>query len=444
VLGSKLPKAPCANAGLGLAGLLIASASCFAELPRLAHLGAAFTVDSKQQVVIAALAADSNGSRAGLQRGDIVLEAGGTPAKPAVEFVRPLIRRVGGDNVAFKVQRAGKELTLTVSYVAPPKEEPKGLRVEYASVKVRDHERRTLITIPTLQVKKRLPAILFLPGSGCGSQESPRVTDPVVAILHQLTRHGFITMRVEKTGIGDSGGPPCYSDAGDMTQEVEGYRAGFAALANDPMVDPKRIYLFGHSAGATLAPLVARDLKIAKIAVVGAMGSNFLDYILAMRDRERALEGRSKDEVLKLHEVTQACLTRLLVQEQSPDAIEAAHPECRRQVRFDSPAPFSRQWHKLDLSEAWSHVKAPTLVVYGTGDFVTSEFESQALVVRINANSSPKKQQATYQTQAMDHGFWDHANIQDAWNAEQGKGRKGGVLWSFVDDLVRFFNEPAK
>ena len=116
-------------------------------------------------------------------------------------------------------------------------------------------------------------------------------------------------------------------------QEVEGYRAGFAALAQHPSVNAKRIYLFGHSAGGTLAPLVARDLNVAKIAVAGAMGSNFIEYVVAMRDRERALEGRSKEEIAQMQAVTQACLARLLEAGQSPDAIEAAHPECKKQVR---------------------------------------------------------------------------------------------------------------
>ncbi len=197
--------------------------------------------------------------------------------------------------------------------------------------------------------------------------------------------------------------------------------------------------LFGHSAGGTLAPLVARDLNVAEIAVAGAMGSNFIEYIVAMRDRERALEGRSKQGIAQMHAVTQACLARLLEQGQSPDAIEAAHPECKKQVRFDSPTAFTRQWHQFDLSEAWSHVKAPVLVFYGTGDFVTSEFESQTLVVRVNSMAQPKKPRARYRALPMDHGFLAHEDPKSAWEAERGKRTQAYILHSMIDELVSFF-----
>ena len=104
------------------------------------------------------------------------------------------------------------------------------LTVQYGSVIVHDHERRALVTVPP--GRKKHTAILFLAGSGCASPESPQATDPSVRIL------GYVTMRVEKTGMGDSTGPACYSsEAGDVVREVEGYyRAGYAALAQHPSV----------------------------------------------------------------------------------------------------------------------------------------------------------------------------------------------------------------
>ena len=117
----------------------------------MGRLGTALAADNGK-LVVAQIAADSNGAR-------------GVKADPVVTFVRPLLRRVDGDKVEFRILREGKASSLVVSYAAPPKENPKGIRVEYASVKVPDHERRTLVTIPAVS-KKRLPAILFVPGSG--------------------------------------------------------------------------------------------------------------------------------------------------------------------------------------------------------------------------------------------------------------------------------------
>ncbi len=258
-------------------------------------------------------------------------------------------------------------------------------------------------------------------------------------ILHELTRRGYVTMRVEKTSMGDSGGPPCYSEAGDLAQEVDGYRAGFRALAQHPSVDPGRIVLFGHSAGATLAPLVARGLNVAGIVGAGAMGTTFHRYILAMRERERRLEGRSDAEVQKSMAITTACLDRLLIKGEAPGDIESSQPECRKQVRFDSPPSYIAQWTRLDLAEAWTHVRAPVLILYGAADFVTSEDESRALVEKINAAApSPP---ARLEILPMDHGFLAFGTAQRAWNAEQGIVPPAGVLGEAIDSIDAFFRD---
>ncbi len=74
----------------------------------MARLGAAFVGD-QGRVLVDGVAPGSNAARAGLVRGDVVLEAGGVKAEPVAAFVRPLLRRVDGDQVEFRILRAGKE-----------------------------------------------------------------------------------------------------------------------------------------------------------------------------------------------------------------------------------------------------------------------------------------------------------------------------------------------
>lgn len=408
----------------------------FAELTRQARLGAAFSAEDGK-VVLRQVAPDGNAARAGLQNGDVLVAADQKKAEPTPAFVRPLLRRVAASTVSFTVRRAGEQKTIAVDYTAPAMEKPADMDVVYGSVPVNGHERRTLLTLPHDQ--KKHPAILFLAGSGCGSQESGDGSDPVVQILYALTRRGYVTMRVEKTGVGDSTGPACYSEEGSLDQEVAGYRAGYKALTEHPSVNRKRIFLFGHSAGATLAPLVAKDLAVEGIILAGAMGTNFLQYILAMRERERHLEGLPDGEVAKAMEITQGCLSKLLLEGQPADKIEKENPACRKQVRFDSPPSYVAQWMKLDLSAAWQPVTAPVLVLFGSGDFVTSEEESQALVTRINAASG--KEQARLATLPMDHGFLAHPTPDRAWKAEQGVVPPAGLLSRVVDSIESFLLE---
>jgi alpha-beta hydrolase superfamily lysophospholipase len=282
--------------------------------------------------------------------------------------------------------------------------------------------------------KGRAPAILWIAGSGCASQESADGSNPQVQLLYELTKRGFVTMRVEKTGTGDSEGPPCYGPGGGLGQEVRGYQAGLRALASYDYVDPQRIFLIGHSAGATLAPLVAKGQKVRAIAVAGAMGTNFFDYMFAMRQRELELAGKSQEDVSTSLGITKRCTEWLLKDHRSPDDIEKASPECQHRVRYDSPPSYIQDWADLDLAKAWHEAPdVPVLVLYGSGDFVTNEHESRELVKKIP--------HATYRSLPMDHGFLAYGSQRDAWNAEQGKGTGAALLTAAVDEIERFFKK---
>src|SRR5438270_686022 len=89
------------------------------------------------------------------------------------------------------------------------------------------------------------------------SSDSSRAGRP-----YGLTRAGFVTMRVERGGMGDSQGPPCMSPAVDLQAEVRGYVAGLKALKEYPFVDAKQVFIVGLSIGGVEAPLVAEQVPV--------------------------------------------------------------------------------------------------------------------------------------------------------------------------------------
>src|SRR6185295_607143 len=84
-----------------------------------------------------------------------------------------------------------------------------------------------------------------------------------------LAARGFVTMRVDKPGAGESEGPPC--PEGGFDAELAGYRAALHELKEDPAVDPTRIYLFGDSLGGFMAPLLANETHVAGISAYGTI-----------------------------------------------------------------------------------------------------------------------------------------------------------------------------
>ncbi|MBM3788002.1 MAG: alpha/beta fold hydrolase [Acidobacteria bacterium] len=411
---------------------LISSLLCLAELPRLGASGLVFTGNEKGELVVAQVRRGSAAELAGVRQGDIVAEADGVAARATPEFARPLLRRPAPSEAVLTLRRDSQLHRAVVRFAAPPAEAQADLVIEYGEIQVDGHRRRTLRTAPL--GPGPFPVILFLPGSGCGTQESASGSSSVVQLLYALSRKGFATLRVEKTGVGDSEGPPCYSDQGGMAQEVRGYQAALAGLAAKPH---RGLFLLGHSAGSTLAPLVAEGHTVQAIAVSGAMSGTFLDYAAGMRYREAGLAGRDPKASAAEH---RACLERLLREKQTPAQVEAAHPNCKGKVRFDSPHVFTADWHALDLVAAWRRVpRTPVLVLHGQGDFVTSEALSRNLAKSIAG--------ARLRILPMDHGFRAHATAREALDAEQGKAQPKPLAREAVEEIAKFFGKfatPAK
>jgi pimeloyl-ACP methyl ester carboxylesterase len=99
-------------------------------------------------------------------------------------------------------------------------------------------------------------------------------------------------MRVEKSGVGDSEGPPCASV--DFESEMRGYAAALASLRENPRVNPARVYLFGHSIGSAIVPRLAAKQPVAGIIVAEAFGRNWIEYDLWNLRRQLVLEGRAR------------------------------------------------------------------------------------------------------------------------------------------------------
>src|SRR3954465_12579633 len=130
---------------------------------------------------------------------------------------------------------------------------------------VRAYELRWILTRP--RAAGRHAAVLFLPGLGARSLAAPLAAahprDGYASLLKSWSDAGFVTARVEHSGVGESGGPP-YEDA-DLGSELDGYREALAELSRARFVDPSSVFLFGHSLGGVVAPILAAEASAAGV-----------------------------------------------------------------------------------------------------------------------------------------------------------------------------------
>lgn len=280
-----------------------------------------------------------------LRPGDILLAVDDRGLTAPSDLVAHL-RRTADPRVTLRLRRADAVHTITVPLTPLPQETCPGAHVLHDMVEVPGARLRTILTIPNHLTNQ--PAWLLLPGIGCTSVDfaiSPR--HPLRPVVAALTAAGAITLRIERPGLGDSEGPPC--DQLGFWQEVAAYSAGLAALAADPRIAPDSLAVFGHSLGGMIAPLLAAERPLARIAVIGTTAAAWDRSLERAVDRAAARTGLPAAAV-------------------------------RLAARSDRCPRFHHELAAVDLPAAWSRTTADVLVARGLADDVIDPEDHDALV----------------------------------------------------------------
>jgi alpha-beta hydrolase superfamily lysophospholipase len=246
----------------------------------------------------------------------------------------------------------------------------------------------------------------------CDSIEAPKgPEDGFTQLLFDLaSRSGFATFRVDKPGVGESGGPKC--EAADFQTELAAYRSAFAAMKDVDFIDPGRIYMLGFSNGGGFAPLVAGDTPVRGYMVFSGWYKSWLEHMMELERRRMKLSGLGEAEINSRMKYS-AFYDRYLNNKLTPGEIIGQHPEMKAiwydeaDHQYGRPSAYYHELQELNLAEAWQKVSAPVLAVHGEYDWVMSADDYRLLVNAINARNPAS---ATYEDWPhADHGLFTHA-----------------------------------
>ena len=114
--------------------------------------------------------------------------------------------------------------------------------------------------------KKGFPAVLLITGSGPQDRdETMGGHKPFAVIADNLTKRGFLVLRVDDRGMGKTTGDFSQATSLDFAKDVE---AGLDFLEAQPEVNKENIGLLGHSEGGLIAPIVADERKEVKFIIL--------------------------------------------------------------------------------------------------------------------------------------------------------------------------------
>ena len=227
-----------------------------------------------------------------------------------------------------------------------------------------------------------LPAIVLVGGSGPTDRDETVFGIPIFGQLAgSLADAGYLVLRYDKRGVGQSGGRPESATLGDYAADL---RKVIDFLDDRKDVDDRRIAVAGHSEGGSVAMLAASKEKHIKALVlidtIGVTGAE-----LNMEQVQHALDraGKSPEEqratIALQQKIQQAVLTG--------SGWEGIPPALRKQA----DTPWFQSFLRFDPAKVMEDVDQPVLIVQSGLDTQVAASNADKLAALADARKHAPK-----------------------------------------------------
>lgn len=218
---------------------------------------------------------------------------------------------------------------------------------------------------------RRMPAVVLIGGSGPADRDGLVAGIPVIGQMAKaLADAGFLVVRYDKRGIGQSGGRPETATLADYADDARAAVNYLRRARQD--VDDDRIAVVGHSEGAWVAlqlGATTRDVK-ALVLVAGASGTG---GSLVLEQQQHLLEGLNvpaaeRKEKAALQAKINAAATGAGTWDDVPLSL-----------RQQADTPWFASFLGFDPARAMKDTRQPILIVQGELDTQVKPRHAEAL-----------------------------------------------------------------
>lgn len=337
-----------------------------------------------------------------LQKGDILsviraANAGVTGPASTKSLLDSASKSRKGHQIMVQFFRDGKQMTASGEATEKPRDPGTDMyEVVYSHIVSHGKRMRTIITKP----KKPgvYPGWFFIQGFSPISYDFTlsTATGDVKTIdgplLHQYATEGFVTIRVEKPGVGDSEGGP-FAEM-DYTTELDIYRQTLKQLKAIPAVDKNNIFIFGHSMGGAFGPMIAAESPVRGIVTYGTAARTWFEYLMDTVRYQGLVGGQTLEGADDEMRQALPLFAQIFLEKKSVEEVKKSHPHLAQMADATFPGglfnqkslDFWRQLHETNFPKYWKQANCRVLAVRGESDFVTYDADHKVIADVVNAN----------------------------------------------------------
>jgi pimeloyl-ACP methyl ester carboxylesterase len=357
-----------------------------------------------------------------LQEKDLILKIGNAAFTSTDEFISKFLAYTPGQEIQLTVLRGKKKLVLKAKAVARPEETDDNATVIYDDANYKEGQLRVIINKPFKESK--MPAMLFIPGYTCSSIDDLPNYHPYKRIIDTYVDAGYVTLRIEKSGLGDSKNTPDCESC-DLLDEIENFEVGLKKLKSLPYVDSNQIIIVGHSMGGIVAPAISAKHQVAGVVVYGTTAKSWFEYQIEMYRVQNALAGMNPIEVeasvLEQYDlnyrffVKKEKLTDMDNDAKADSVLRTIWGYDGNGKIYSRNAEYWRQIQDYPHLENWKNTKAKVLVQFGESDFQAfSKADHQLIVNTVNHFNPGNATLISYPS--TDHYFAKSGTMQQAYD----------------------------
>ncbi|EFO29093.1 alpha/beta fold family hydrolase [Roseibium sp. TrichSKD4] len=242
------------------------------------------------------------------------------------------------------------------------------------------------ITIPTNAHKA--PAIVFITGSGPHNKDEELLGHkPFLVLSDYLTRKGYIVLRFDDRGVGQSTGDFASATPKEFAEDAA---AALSFLRSHPKVDPQATGYLGHSEGGYIAPM-AQQLEPADFHVyLAGPALPLLPDVMLSQVADVAKTSGATDAEIASNRRQVKTLAAILKSAETLDEVKdrisrlLKEANATKAERDENMEVWATEWARFYANHgpapALKNLKIPVFALYGGSDIQVSAAENAPIM----------------------------------------------------------------